>query len=119
MKKLLMAGLLMAGLASIVKAEQEGNPDRYPSIGVFYTGVATDGDLTYTSSGFSTKQNVESSHGTLLVDGRFPVSHNVTLYGALGFIGSESTAQETNLLDGGKNEESGAAITIGVRFYIK
>ena len=118
MKRLLMAGFLLGVFAGVAQAWPEDNPDKYPSIGLSYTGIETEGDLTYMSSGFSARQDVESSLGIIMVDARFPVSRNITLHGGIGSVGTEATAKETNLLDGGKNDESGVAVNLGIRFYI-
>lgn len=118
MKKMMMiAGLLLAAVG--VRAEVEGNPDRFPSIGINYTGAFEDGEGTAYDTGLSASQDIEISHGVLALDLRLPVSGNVTLNGAIGITGTEATANETNLLQGGKQETDGMFVNVGVRFYLK
>jgi hypothetical protein len=118
MKRLMLAaGLLMAaGIAGA--GERPGNPDKFPSIGVFYTGQAMGGDSTFTSSGLSTTQDATLRTGILSVDARFPVSNSVTLQGAIGTSWLTIDAEETSLLNGRKDDLGGLQFSFGARFYI-
>lgn len=119
MKRVLVAGLLVAGIAGVSFAgEHEGNPDRRPSIGVNYTGHFLSGDAEVTSGGLSAKQDADVVSGALTLDTRIPVSNNVTFNAAVGFIGTASEVKETNILNGGEDSLGGVLVNVGVRFYL-
>ena len=119
MIKIIVAVLLCAGSINAFAGTFSDNPDHATSIGINYTGVATSGDLTLKSGGISASQDAETTSGALVIDTRIPVSQNVTLNAALGFVGFNATADETALLDGGESDESGMLFNVGVRFYLK
>lgn len=118
MKKIMVAftGLFLSSVA--MAAEYEGNPDRLPSIGINYSGLAETGDFTVTSSGVSAQQDMTIANGMLALDARLPISNSTTLNFAVGIIGSETTADETSLLTGGKSKSRGFSFNVGARFYI-
>lgn len=118
MKKLLFAASLLIG-AVVHSAEYPRNPDRVPSIGLTYAGMAETGDVTLNAGSATAKQDIENVNGQFLLDLRLPVSDNVTFNGSLGFIGSEFTADETPLLNGQKSSMSGVGFSVGVRFYLQ
>lgn len=119
MKKTIALCGLVFGLTGMAMAgEFPGNPDRFPSIGVNYTGAFESGDATVKDSGLSATQDAEISRGMLVLDGRLPVSNSFTINAAIGFTGTTTEAQETPLLLGSESDTSGAFINIGLRYYI-
>lgn len=110
--------LLVAPAASLFAAEHAGNPDRFPSIGINWSGSAEDGDSTVFGGGSSAKQDVEVASGAFVLDLRLPVSSNVTFTAAIGSSATTVEAPETPLLFGQKSETSGLGLSVGVRFYI-
>ncbi len=122
MKTLNIAGLvsvLLLGVCAIGHTEHSGNPDRYPSLGLNYTGIAESGDFTTKDSGFSAKQNTTINSGALVLDGRFPVSNSLTLNAAIGLTGTKSQGDETPVVTGSNLKTNGTLINVGIRFYIK
>lgn len=118
MKKAILAGLFLGMTQVGMAGEHSGNPDRFPSIGLNYTGTALSGDGTVMASGVSAKQDEDLVMGEFMVDGRFPVSDWITLSAGLGLIGYEFKGEETALLAGGKDELSGVKVNLGIRWYI-
>ena len=118
MKKmaLTIAGLLLAGY--VRAAEVEGNPDRFPSVGVQYIGASESGESVATAGGSSASQDVDLDNGLFLLDARIPLTANVTLTGAIGFSKTEVTAQETAIFAGQKTNTDGNSFSVGLRFYI-
>lgn len=113
---LLLVGIFM--VASVSAGEYQGNPDRFPSVGISLIGNAEDGDSTTFGGGASGTQNVEVENGAFVVDLRLPVSDHITFTGAIGTSSTSVDAQETPLLFGQKSETEGVSFSVGVRFYI-
>ena len=118
MKYAIVALMLAVGSTSWA-VEYPGNPDKVPSVGFNFGGIAESGDVTVTDSPNSAKQTIEMTNAHLILDVRVPVSNNVTLNGALGLSGSTSQANETPMLLGQKSESSGLSFNVGVRFYLQ
>jgi hypothetical protein len=120
MKTMLMTGIMLFGIIAISRSgEIPENPDRFPSIGINYTGSFASGEGKAMASGISATQDIEVAQGTFALDTRIPVSRSITLNGALGFYGYTDKAKETLLLAGQESNLGGLFLNIGVRFYIK
>lgn len=118
MKKFVALVVLLAAPMASLKAEVAGNPDRYPSVGLTWSGSAEDGDSVVFGGGSSAEQDVEVSNGAFVLDLRLPVSDTVTFSAAVGSSATEVEAPETPLLFGQKSKTSGIGFSLGVRFYI-
>lgn len=116
--KSLLVGILLASAATCSAAEYKGNPDRLPSIGLTFGGIAETGNATLSSGGASATQPAELSNGHFVLDGRVPVSDRLTLMGSLGYTGSSSDVKETTLLDGQKVDTTGISFSVGLRIYL-
>ncbi|MGQ0644593.1 MAG: hypothetical protein ACT4O3_03780 [Elusimicrobiota bacterium] len=122
MKKLILAVGLAAGLAASVQAaEWPENPDRFPSVGLNYTGIFQSGDTKYDLiAGGSASQDLSIDENYLVADLRLPVSNRMTLTGGLGFAGfmGELTKNAAAGADGQEQDATGVLVNLGVRFYI-
>lgn len=118
MKKmaLLIAGILSGSVLNA--AEFKDNPDRFPSIGVFYQGGSESGDVTFKASGLQASQDIKSSGDSITFDLRLPVSDTITLFGGISSTRSEFSGTETSVLNGQEGQSDGMSFGVGVRFYI-
>jgi hypothetical protein len=107
-----IAALLLSPVVSSAWEFQK-NPDRFPSLGLTYTGTEEDGDYNALQS----FQDVEGKRKSLILDTRLPLSNSFTL--SLGFgkasthvIGLESPYYNANDLN-----TSGTTMVISGRYY--
>lgn len=112
MKKIIM--LLLFVTPSLSHAwEVPKNPDRFPSLGLTYTGVSETGD--YNIQGY--KQDVETTNRSLIADLRLPLATSFTLSIGVGGTHSEVLGKENFNFYGSKTDTSGGLFTISGRFY--
>jgi len=112
--KAVAVSCLALSLASSASAwEKAKNPDRFPSIGLTYTGIAEDGE--YKTLGFT--QDTELLSRSLVLDTRLPLSDSFTLNLGLGTTASEIEGEESAAFNADEFESSGALFTVGGRFY--
>lgn len=118
MKRILMAGLVMAAMAVSAKANWRDNPDKCISIGLSYSGSYVDGTYTLIDRGFRASQDVDREINSVWADMRIPVSRIVTLWGAIGSINEMSNGVETRFITGAESDINGVGINLGIRFYL-
>lgn len=118
MKRLMIVAAII-GLSSVLRAEEfSGNPDRFPSVGLWVSGGTLKGDDTISAEGLSTKQDVHMNNAALNVDFRVPVSNSLSLMMGASAITSSSKSDETNILTADKTDLDGYSGFLGVRIFI-
>lgn len=118
MKKYIMAGLLLASSVTVYAWEFPNNPDRYPSLGLNFSGQSLEGEREFVAGPQSAKQDGIYESGMLVLDGKFPVSNRITLNAAIGASSIRWGYDETPLLNFEENENSGTYFNLGIRFYL-
>jgi hypothetical protein len=113
MKKVLFAVAILTSTFPVFGWEHPNNPDRFPSLGLSYTGIAEDGD--YKTQGFS--QDIESSSAALILDTRLPLSNSFTLSLGLGATGTNVKGESNAVFDADELDTSGGLFTISGRYY--
>lgn len=113
MKKFILAAMLLAPTAGYCW-EFPKNPDRFPSLGFNYTGVAETGNIKATNN---EGQDLETKSGALVLDTRMPLSDSFTLYLGIGATSSNIKGKESSSLLANETDTSGGLFTIGGRYY--
>lgn len=113
MRKFILIVIIIAATSPAFAWEHPNNPDRFPSLGLSYTGVSEDGD--YKTQGFS--QDIESSSGALILDTRLPLSNSFTLSVGLGAVGTNVKGESNAVFAADELDTSGGLFTISGRYY--
>lgn len=118
MKKIILAVAVAVGFTATSAAwEFPNNPDRFPSIGLNYSAVSEEGDLTATTWGYSGTQDITGESSLLVIDTRLPLSNQFTLDFAIGGTASEQKYKENDEFAGQNVDSSGQYFRAGVRYY--
>lgn len=127
MKIALLSGVMFLAINAMAY-EIQGNPDRFPSVGLNYTGTFLKGTGSLAPiPGFiitDEKDLKETAHVGML-DLRLPVNENITLNAGAGYAGrvnervDASLAQNDTAIFGEriKDNLSGPTFNVGARYY--
>lgn len=114
MKKIATALLLVSTLStSLLAWEFDKNPDRFPSLGLNYTGTSDTGQ--YKVIGLS--QDIESNAHTVVLDTRLPLSNSLTLAIGAGTTSSHSEGKGGGSFNADQLDQDGGLFTVGARYY--
>lgn len=113
MKKTFFTVSLLLAPIIVSAREYPNNPDRFPSLGLTYTGESGTGQ--YKTLGVS--QDLSTAANTLILDTRLPLSSSFTLSLALGGTGTSVKAEPNAFFTDAKTDSSNGFFTISGRYY--
>jgi len=113
MKKMLLATFLLLPQYALAR-EYPLNPDRFPSIGLTYSGTSQEGDFVSAGGG---SQDIEERYGELVFDTRLPLSNSFTLNLAIGAVATVTEGKDSPTIFADETDTSGALLRIGARYY--
>src|SRR3990167_6470666 len=129
MKNTLVLALLLASTVAW-SYEIKENPDRVISVGVNYTGTFLDGTGTFEPVPgwfFNEQKDLKDNTHAGVVDLRIPVTPNLTLNTAAGYVSRSVERIDASLCCGDTaaigarltDEFSGPTINVGARYYFQ
>lgn len=110
-KLFVVTGLVFPSFA--LGAGFEKNPDRFPSIGLTYSGSNQKGQYRIADI----EQDINIENGSLILDVILPVTDSVTLNFGLGGVGSKVDAESTRLFYPSETKSNGGIFILGARYY--
>ncbi len=114
---ILMAAFILMTATNVFARGFINNPDRYPSIGLSLGASKLEGDITTKTSPTPVIQSSDLEMQDVTLDVRFPVSHQITLFGEFSFFNQESSTDRFGAFQGEDNELDGFGFRIGGRYY--
>lgn len=109
--------------------EIKDNPDRFPSVGLNYSGASLKGDTEFSGFAFGgTKPQMKESINNFMGDLRLPATENLTFEVGAGYAMNNLESNDgTWFLSGGsfmvttptKTDLSGPSYKVGARYYFK
>lgn len=121
MKKVLALVWLLSGIS--FGYEVKDNPDRFPSLGVNYTGYSLKGDTKYTNIVWTPQPEMKDTFNSFMGDARFPINNILTIEAGVGYAartieGIDGSVVGNSLFyDTTKSEMTGPIYKVGARLY--
>lgn len=120
--------------STLLAYERQGNPDRFPSVGLNWTSSKATGSYSesvaasvFAPTGYLASQGLNMSGKVLTADLRMPVSDRFTVYGSYSHLTINSSLPEVPYMGvptgpqpivGKSSNTSGNSFGVGVRYYI-
>jgi hypothetical protein len=121
MKQILLSLFILFSISSSAHStEYKENPDRFPSIGLNLGYGSDTGTLSATNGFTSEDQSLYEDFRALNIDGRLPISQNLTFNASLAYSVSRAHGDFISIpinLGGFDQKISGYGASVGFRYY--
>jgi hypothetical protein len=121
MKMTWLGLLLLPGM--VLGYEIKDNPDRFPSLGIIYSGHNLKGDLNYGTIVWTPQPEAKDKLNSFMGDARVPINDMLTIEAGIGYAkhtieGIDGSVVGNNLFyDTTKADMSGPTYKLGARIY--
>jgi len=114
---ILMAAFILMTATNVFARGFINNQDRYPSIGLSLGASKLEGDITTKTSPTPVIQSSDLEMQDVTLDVRFPVSHQITLFGEFSYFSQELSTDSPGPFLGEESDLDGFGFRIGGRYY--